>query len=44
MAEEMVNQMGKVLKTSFDISAKNEECTTDKYHLYGGDISDYGPG
>jgi len=42
MAEEMVNQMGKVLKTSFDISAKNEECTTDKYHLYGGDISDYG--
>jgi alkyldihydroxyacetonephosphate synthase len=41
MAEEMVNQMEKVLKKSFDISAKNEECTTDKYHLYGGDISDY---
>jgi glycerol-3-phosphate dehydrogenase len=41
MADEMLNQMGKILKTSFDISAKNEECTTDKYHLYGGDIADY---
>ena len=41
MAEEMVNQMSKVLKKSFDISAENKECTTNKHHLYGGDISDY---
>jgi len=41
MAKDMVNRLARHLERSFHVVPENPRCLTDKFPLYGGDISNY---